>query len=858
MISHSKQNKKYLNKILKYTICPLIIFVLFKNKIDDLLSFFIVKPFLSYVHHTLLIDLIVISSCVFVSILFYKKIINDVKIPLSWYLLTVAFSIIYLTYRINSNVFIFTSFSFSKKIKLLDILVLVPINICVFSFLYPKSKPLEMDCPELGFSIDEPINITINNDKLKRVKFIEKLTLMISYTNSHYGSFPIGIVSPWGSGKTSFLNSLKTEASKYDILCIEFNVWKNNSSDQIIQSFFSLLKENLKDYSFSINNKINEYANSLVKETKNEFLKSFFQAFLSIESIDEQYKSINSEIKRINKKILVLIDDIDRLNKTEIYEVIRLIRNTANFSNMFFIVAYDRNYILNAIEEINSYQSHIFLEKIFQVEFNLPPIEKTVVQEEIKKKMRSILTDKSMNCFNEFVGNNKNIYQENNVDFTKDFILNMRDVIRFVNSFHLNYLYLKDEIYFPDFYNLELIRFKHPHIFIDFFRNIETFLFLGTRKDYYPQKPFTYALKKISNQKEEGKKLNYKLMEHLKEHQGIYKINLSEINLIVSSFAKIFPQHDQSDISKWGLNAHLSVVVPSMLDRYFRLGIDGKLSEIQFSIARELESTEFNKRILEWCQIDSLAEQLCERFTQINDFDSKADFKKVVSGIFYFANLPNEGKSKEYQSYIGYDNSSLASLLGKEFVIKNLYNNDKNEYKIFLNSILNIKQVNYNYTHDFVSHLLHTGYYSISQILCADEISDLLFLNFQFAIINANTILDVWPHYNQCEIRKETETGHNAYKISYPINEKAFPLLRRFIYEKDLDGFIKLCVRKIPFEDKYTLGSTAKDIFKSIDIFIWLLKRYKGESVYKDRFVKFCEAQNDAESKNGLSFDFGE
>jgi len=49
------------------------------------------------------------------------------------------------------------------------------------------------------------------------------------------------------------------------------------------------------------------------------------------------FKEINDSLKKINKKIVIFIDDLDRLDKEEVVEVIRLIRNTANFHNTFFV-----------------------------------------------------------------------------------------------------------------------------------------------------------------------------------------------------------------------------------------------------------------------------------------------------------------------------------------------------------------------------------------------------------------------------------------------------------------------------------------------------------------------------------------
>ena len=438
-----------------YTLIAVAIFILFKKKIDQILLVLLVRPIMSYVNPaSWIFDTTVILIFIIMGFLFIKKINSGVSTPASWFIITLIYLIIYSSYRISNSPFSFTSFSFSNNVKLLDLISLLPFGLCLMSR-FQSSKETNFINDASGFDIDEPIKIREDNDLLNRLKYIKDLVKIIRETKSENGSFPIGIVSQWGSGKTSFLNSLKDEI-KNDFIVIELDVWRCNSSDQIIETFFKLLKQKLKLFSFTINNKIKEYANSLVKESKHEFLKNIFEVFLSNNSIEEQYENINYEIKKINKKIVVLIDDIDRLNKKEIYEVIRLIRNTANFSNVFFVVAYDRNYILNAIEEINSYQSHTFLEKIFQVEFSLPPIEKNVFENELQNKLSKILTEKSKTSYDEFLKKGL-AFDFNKTNLTSLYISNMRDVVRFVNSFRLNYAFVKDEIYFPDFYNLQLI-----------------------------------------------------------------------------------------------------------------------------------------------------------------------------------------------------------------------------------------------------------------------------------------------------------------------------------------------------------------------------------------------------------------
>lgn len=326
---------------------------------------------------------------------------------------------------------------------------------------------------------------------------------------------------------------------------------------------------------------------------------------------------------------------MDRLDKNEIYEVIRLVRNTANFTNTFFIVAYDRNYLLNAIQEINGYQPYYFLEKIFQIEFTLPPISGEILQKEISKRLDPFLTEKSKVGYRDLLNKEFLFLEEGDADLTHQYIRNIRDVVRFINSFLLSYGFVKDEIYFPDFYNLELIRFKHPDLFSEIYMQHNSFL--TTRRD--PNRDGenygnTFALNYIGEQPN-GIDMSY-LKKYLTSEKETYKLSENDIDLIDNSFASIFPNYKNiTNTRKKTANYYLSVTRPSMFDRYFILGVEGKLSEIEFSKMRQLPISDFLMSLNEISKQQDLIDELGERFEEIKDFDNKEDFEKIITGIFF-------------------------------------------------------------------------------------------------------------------------------------------------------------------------------------------------------------------------------
>ena len=180
-------------------------------------------------------------------------------------------------------------------------------------------------------------------------------------------------------------------------------------------------------------------------------------------------KKIDDTLKRLNKKIVIYIDDLDRLDSTELLEVMRLIRNTADFRNTFFVVAYDRNYVLNALEKHNPINLQNYLDKIFQLEITLPYFNKVILRE----KLSQLISKKwSIEDYSEL---HKIIINATQIDGWLD---NMRDVTRLANAVLLNYSKLHEEVDFYDFLKIEVLRLKYPSVYT-FNSNLKKMSFLN-------------------------------------------------------------------------------------------------------------------------------------------------------------------------------------------------------------------------------------------------------------------------------------------------------------------------------------------------------------------------------------------
>lgn len=230
--------------------------------------------------------------------------------------------------------------------------------------------------PELkGFSVD---NTEIKlEDNL--IKYAETLVKKLKNTDLSKESFAVGITGEWGSGKSTFLNTMKKEIKEAKFAeIVEFNPWLCNSPEQVTQDFFATLINELSPKHSTLSRDLNKYAKLLNKIAKPSL--SFFGIDLDLtpgdDSLDELKENISKKLANLPKKVVILIDDTDRLEGNEVFEILRLIRNTADFKNVIYIATYDKEYVTDVLKGNKIEDPSAYLEKIFQVEVHLPKVEK--------------------------------------------------------------------------------------------------------------------------------------------------------------------------------------------------------------------------------------------------------------------------------------------------------------------------------------------------------------------------------------------------------------------------------------------------------------------------------------------------
>ncbi|MFD8805469.1 P-loop NTPase fold protein [Streptomyces sp. NPDC059597] len=323
------------------------------------------------------------------------------------------------------------------------------------------------------FAGDDPI-LNAEDDLLNRSRLATALADEVQAMNAGRGAV-VAITGQWGTGKTSLLNLTANILRRQEaVQVVEFNPWFFSGTDHLIRFFFDEMarqlssertrKKRLKDATATIADKFNRYSASLsplkfipgaapIIEAAQKTSEGLAQALST--SIHEQRIEISDALSQLDGRIVVLIDDIDRLTRQEIRDLFRLVRLNGSFPNVVYLLCFDRSVVESALGE-EGLDGAAYLEKIVNTSIEVPPAADEALASVLRTGMLQVLAgittpspgdDRFSDVFWQVV---------------RPLFGTVRDVKRFLSSLTLTVRSAGDEVTLPDLVALEAIRVMRP------------------------------------------------------------------------------------------------------------------------------------------------------------------------------------------------------------------------------------------------------------------------------------------------------------------------------------------------------------------------------------------------------------
>lgn len=312
---------------------------------------------------------------------------------------------------------------------------------------------------------DQPIK-TSDEDDFGRDKFAQRIANVIIKRNDE-SSIAIGIHAPWGEGKTSVLYMIIEELDKEEVLHLTFNPWRFPDEEQLIRNFYFELAKKLGVSLETQGEKISSFARRTSKAF-NVFRSGISDvveiATISETTIEILRERIEKSLRETKKRIVIIMDDIDRLDKNEVQAVFRLVKLTASLPYTAYILSFDEQRVAQAISEI--YGGDIeagrnFLEKIIQVSLPLPPPPPQKIMDLTRSGINSALKLAEIELTKEQI----NRFSE---DFDKTFreqLTTPRISKRLSNALSFSLPLMKGEVDDVDLIYVEAIKVFYPNLY---------------------------------------------------------------------------------------------------------------------------------------------------------------------------------------------------------------------------------------------------------------------------------------------------------------------------------------------------------------------------------------------------------
>lgn len=371
-----------------------------------------------------------------------------------------------------------------------------------------------------------------NEDLFDRKHFSERIAQIIA-SRTEKESIVIGVHAPWGEGKTSVLNMIVEKLGEHiekknntlldgHIVLLKFNPWRFSDENQLLENFFFALAEKLDDKIETNGEKIADLVRKYawVSSPLEAFKVGFFGVDASL-NVEETLKKLSEakpkadistlkeRIEKIlsesSKKIVVIMDDIDRLDKEEIQAIFRLVKLSADFPNTIYILSFDMERVSEALAEKYGTKEagKSFLEKIIQLSLPLPPLASNKLIKLTSDNINKLLNDNKIEL-------PKNEDIEWSYFFFSTFgsyLKSPRLVKKFINNLWFSMSDAKDELNLFDLQTIEGVHTFFPDLY-EIIRSNKNVFLLEPSNQFLREKEENEHLEKLK-----------KIVEGFPEHQ---------------------------------------------------------------------------------------------------------------------------------------------------------------------------------------------------------------------------------------------------------------------------------------------------------------------------------------------------
>lgn len=315
---------------------------------------------------------------------------------------------------------------------------------------------------------DSPIS-DWEQDILNRSPFVESLISAIMVSKAPV----VAIHGAYGDGKTSILHLLGKSLKDHAIV-VPFITWLPGSRDNLAIEVFDNIATECKGHYYvpRLRKKSLAYAKSLCEAVP--YVKAFSDLVPST-SQQEDIEDLEKSLRRLPVRIVVLLDEMDRMEEEELRVLLKIIRGVSAFPNLSYVCALNRHAVEKILPKMEGVDEHEYFEKFFPATFELPRVDSDLLFRLLSTKLTSLLETvysfRNQNERKQFDKSLRNVWNDSLISLCT----NIRKVSLILNDVEFGIRPISSEVNPFDFVVLEALRRFFPDIYDYIWKNEQFF-----------------------------------------------------------------------------------------------------------------------------------------------------------------------------------------------------------------------------------------------------------------------------------------------------------------------------------------------------------------------------------------------
>jgi len=244
---------------------------------------------------------------------------------------------------------------------------------------------------DLRLLADDPLGDDGGRDLLGRRPFAAQVAALLDRVRSQSQSSVMALTGPWGAGKSSVLDMLETQLREHAAqrwLITRFTPWVYSDLEAMQLGFLAELLQVLPeaDRWSQTRAKVGGFVKKLaplgaagqLAGADASGVASFLADMLSGDtSADAVRGRAAGALENQDNAVLVIMDDLDRLEAPELLLVLKLVRLIGRLPNVYYLLSYDEETLYDVLQHTSLVgksraRAHDYLEKLVQVRLDLP------------------------------------------------------------------------------------------------------------------------------------------------------------------------------------------------------------------------------------------------------------------------------------------------------------------------------------------------------------------------------------------------------------------------------------------------------------------------------------------------------